>query len=1109
MAIITTAFPTRTHTFSKKAPANLTLKRPNGVQTPFKSFQRPPVNLYPADGEEEHSIRSLPEIIEFNAQANPDHLFCIQATKEADGGSGVCRVSNHQLRNAVANCERWLQENVTALQLPALATDDGQVQKGRPVALLMDSGLGLFLHQMALIGLGVPVLLLSARLSATAIHHLLKKTNAAAVLASPRHQGTAAQAVDLMLSTDERTISLYKPVPYATFLGPAPAVESICHTLHFFSEKDRDVLILHSSGTTGLPKPIYVSHRHLLCFTTCHAFETEQEAQGINVSTLPLYHGYGLMAPALAMGAGKTVCFPPPGTVPSAHSVIRLIKTTQAASLMSVPSILEEMTLAPHDDGVRTLAALDFVTFGGGILPPTVGDRLVATGVKILNHYGTTESGPLSPFFVPPPDYNWHYFRLRRDMRLSITEIAPSEGERRFRLTTYPFGWDQPFEIQDQLVCNPEHPTTDFNAVGRTDDLIVLATGEKVLPQILESLLVESGLVKSAIAFGDHHFEIGVIIEPTTPITTLDDAHALKETVWPVILRAGEKMDDHAKVSSPEAVIVVSAGAVIPRTDKGSIARKEVYKLFEAEISQVYYTLETRGTDGPVTPLDPENLEQGIIELVQTRLHWAIPLTDWSVDDDFFERGMDSLQAMRLRRFLLSAVSTANHQSSLVSCIGRDFVYANPSVRQMADALRRAHAPTPSARPAANELLPQLVQAHALHATCSLTRLDPGAIVVLTGSTGSLGSHCLAELVKSPHVARVICLNRSRTEVSATRLADVDGTARLSRALADKRIALDGAGWSKIQIYETNLSADLLGLSPSEYAMLQSGVTHIVHTAWPMDFKWQLSSFRPHLQMLHNLLRLAQDGHIARPTIKPRLLFVSSIATVGRYALVRGERIIPESPMDTVDCANSIGYAEAKLACEWILEQATREHPEEVEVCYVRLGQIAGARSTGFWNPQEHFPALVKSSQLAGALPQLQGTLSWIPVDDAARVLINLALSEQKPAIVYHLENPVRQSWSDILSSIGTQLDIVQFLPFEGWLDRITHIPSTGKPDQNPVLQLEEFFRQDFVRMACGAVIMATDEARRRSETLRRVDVVPDEVVASYVQSWRKMGYLS
>lgn len=815
------------------------------------------------------------------------------------------------------------------------------------------------------------MLLLSARLSVTAIHHLLKKTNAVALLAAPRHQPNAAQAVALMNDEDGKTVGLHKPEPYSTHLGTAASADSICHPFHYFSEKDRNVLILHSSGTTGLPKPIYISHRHLVCFTTCHDFKTEQEAQGVNVSTLPLYHGYGLMAPSLAMGVGKTVCFPPPGTVPNAHGVINLIKNNQGASLMSVPSILEEIMIAPTDDGVRTLATLDFVTFGGGLLTPKVGDRLAAAGVKLLNHYGTTESGPLSPFFAPTASYDWHFFRLRRDMRMSMKEIEPCEGQRRFRLTTYPFGVDQPFEIQDQLICNPEHPDTDFNSVGRSDDLIVLATGEKVLPQILETSLVESGLVKSAIAFGDRQFEIGVIVEPLAPVNTPEDERTVREAVWPVVVQAGNKMDDHAKVSSSDAIIVVPAGTVIPRTDKGSIARREVYKLFEEQISQVYQTLETRPIDSSVKSLDMDNLEQGLIELIQTRIHWSVPLTDLGRDDDLFERGMDSLQAMRLRRYLLCAVPTAINGTSSADRVGRDFIYANPTVGQMANALRESQGPNKPRSPhdTARELLPQLVQAHGLHAT---SFPDPGAIVVLTGSTGSLGSHCLAELVKMPNVARVICLNRSRASV------DGDASTRLARTLNDKSIHLDEGMWSKVQTYETNLAADNLGLPPSEYAMVRSAVTHIIHTAWGMDFKWQLSSFRPHLQTLHNLLQLAQDGHQVRPTIKPRLLFVSSIATVGEYATVSGERIIPEVPMESMDCANTIGYAEAKLACEWIVEQAIREHPDEVEACYVRLGQIAGARSTGFWNTTEHFPALVKSSLLARALPQLRGVSSSI-----------------------------------------------------------------------------------------------------------------------------------
>ena len=120
---------------------------------------------------------------------------------------------------------------------------------------------------------------------------------------------------------------------------------------------------------------------------------------------------------------------------------------------MTVPSILEEVIYDAV--GVQTLAKLDLVAFQGGDIKPADGQGLASADFKLLNHFGTTESGPLALIFVPGSDYEWPLFRLRGDIKLRIAPNAKSKDkDQHFKLTTYSLGWDKPFEIHNQVVTS-------------------------------------------------------------------------------------------------------------------------------------------------------------------------------------------------------------------------------------------------------------------------------------------------------------------------------------------------------------------------------------------------------------------------------------------------------------------------------------------------------------------------------------------------------------------------------------------------------------------------------------------------------------------------------
>ena len=500
--------------------------------------------------------------------------------------------------------------------------------------------------------------------------------------------------------------------------------------------------------------------------------------------------------------------------IPTGSSTAELLTHSKAKSLFTVPSVLEEITLLPDEDGIHVLQPLQFVAFGGGQLKPSVGTRLESSGVRLLNHYGATETGPLAPVFVPLPDYDWRYFRLRDDVRKPLEirlDPRPStdNSNQSYTLSLRPPGWTERFEVQDLLISNPQQPGTDFNAVGRNDDMIVLATGEKVVPRILETMLSQSELVKVVVAFGDGQFEIGVIVEPVEELAP-EKIEDFKMSIWPIIEKANRQMDAQGWISSQHSIIVAKPHS-IPRADKGSVLRREAYSTFEAEIKKAYTDLDA--LIDPVMPLKLSELDSDIKHLIRNQLGWKIPVDEWSNDDDLFELGMDSLQATRLQRLLSASLPTEFNRLELRSKIGREFVYQHPSIGKLAHALSNLD----NIRGIANgyDDLAKLVDLYSVKKPAITSKSDSGHSILLTGSTGSLGSYALAALVELPEVTRVVCINR---------ISRKDPYVRQEEAFKIKGITLPKAAWAKIKIYQTDLATRELGLGTDIYASLRQRV---------------------------------------------------------------------------------------------------------------------------------------------------------------------------------------------------------------------------------------------------------------------------------------------
>lgn len=87
--------------------------------------------------------------------------------------------------------------------------------------------------------------------------------------------------------------------------------------------------------------------------------------------------------------------------------------------------------------------------------------------------------------------------------------------------------------------------------------------------------------------------------------------------------------------------------------------------------------------------------------------------------------------------------------------------------------------------------------------------------VVLTGSTGSLGSYLLDALYHSKHVSRIICLNRS------------SNAAERHKQIAQKR-GLSLLNPDRVEFLKVDLSRPKLGMDSASYESMRSTVTHII-----------------------------------------------------------------------------------------------------------------------------------------------------------------------------------------------------------------------------------------------------------------------------------------
>ncbi|KAE8369995.1 hypothetical protein BDV27DRAFT_171705 [Aspergillus caelatus] len=955
---------------------------------------------------------------------------------------------------------------------------------GSVVALFTLSDLNMVVTFFALSRLGYTVMMVSPRLSAAACVSLLDMVGCDTILygQTPSIRATLGEILRLKL------IACRPIIQRPSLDAPQETDVLVLHrTRNPEVQKQKIALILHSSGSTGLPKPLYLSHKAIMTHP--------MRGPGLtSFNSLPWYHLHGLSTALQAMYMRKTAYMWDASLPLTASSVTSALEAAKPESVQGVPYLLQLLVDSPK--GLDALRQCKLVTYGGAPCPDELGDRLVAERVHFGGSFGLTEAGLVAESLSRPAgDPFWNYVKFFENLRpfIWMKPISADLYECVY-LAGHPAltasNSDEPpgsYHSRDVFTPHPTIPDR-WKYVTRLDDRLTLVNGEKVLPLPIEGSIKQSPLIQEAVVIGLGKSVPGLLVFRSDEARSFTDEEYL-DLIWPTVEDANSRAEQFSQISRG-MITVLPVGSACPRTDKGSMIRAQVYAKYADVIEEAYTKLE-QSADGTLE-LDQSSTVAHLMRVCREELGFPISRPD----SDFFAEGVDSLKAIHLRRLILRDFRITDSKT-----ISQNIVFETGSVSRLAEYIQAVQSGQDTEVEDEVSLMPRVIEKYS---TFRMHTPNPNIIsnnrsVILTGATGSIGAHTLFKLLNDDTVSAVYCLTRREQPKE-----------EILNALAKKGLEAMPFRTKKIVALKSSLDKPDLGVGKDMLAEMQRSVSLIIHTAWPVNFNLPLANFEPHIQGLYNLIQFSLSVHLPAPAV---VLFCSSIST----ALGAPTSDIDEAPLDDLNSALEMGYGRSKLIGEKIVSNARKSGARTFSL---RIGQVSGHSKKGLWNDSEAIPLMIRSALTLKALPQLDTTCSWLPVDKLACSVLEIAkacsvntleesegdamASEHIDDTIFNLSNPRTFTWSALLDALQRSGFDFQTVPFHSWLQMLRDSESRGEEMINPAVKLADHYESMYGEEAPAPKTFVTEKAERDSSTLRngRLRIIQDGILNRYARDW-------
>lgn len=768
------------------------------------------------------------------------------------------------------------------------------------------------------------------------------------------------------------------------------------------SSMEDNIYMIYTSGSTGKPKGVVIKQKNVvnLLYAAIDAVELGSEDMYCSLSTYSF--DISVLENMLSLCFGHTLVIANEKEQKDPIELRNLIKTNKCEVFFMTPTRMQ--ILLSGAENIDCLESARCIMLGGEAFPKNIYERLSQNpNIRIYDGYGPTEitvwssvkrildanniniGKPLNNMTAYILDSKNRLLPILAEGELSVGGAGVAQGYyNREQLTKEKFvmfGEERVYKTGDLAKINL---TGECEFLGRIDSQVKLHGLRIELEEIEREINSCSGIAQSAVIVDSNER----LVAYYTANKTLDEKRIKNKL-----------MSRLPKYMIPQHFMQVDKFEI---NSLGKINKKILPKI------EIKRNITKR----------PTNELQARIEKVVCEI---LNLDSVGIDEDFTDLGMDSLKAIEF----ITKLSTVDINIAYMD------IFKNSTIEKL-DALINTSK-------VEGRLVKVDKQIEHVISTNKITdkELEVKEVgnVLLTGSTGFLGSHLLANLLDSTD-STVYCLVRPLKNISAEeRLKQV-----MTSYFEDKYSEQFG---TRIIVVEGDISLAFLTKKPENRILLANNINTVIHSAANVKHFGDDEIFaKVNIDGTKNIVDFCMEYN-------KKLIHISTLSVSGN--ILEGGHIKQEKITDIIEYDETklnVGqnlenvYAYSKFKAE---EYIISKIIEGLDAKIMRLGNLTGRFADGKFqiNLEENaFVGRIKAVIEMGIVPKNleQFDVEFSPVDKIAEAIVLLSKVNNKEYNVFNVYNINHMrliEFIDILNSINYNIHIIEEKEFASTVQQI------------------------------------------------------------------------